>query len=73
MTDTACLQLQSLQCQLNANLLALRMANTTDSVIIQQNIANLRREINRLLFIVNFQMDGNVDKHRMPPPPVPKL
>ena len=65
-------QLRSLQMQLNNSLLALRTTNAADSVIIQQNINNLRRQINHLLFIVN-QMDGSVDTFRMPPPPTPKF
>ena len=61
------------QQQLNINLLALRTATGDEAEAIRDNIANLRRQINRLLFIVNFNMDGNVDKKRMPPPPNPKM
>ena len=65
-------KLRSLQDQLSRSLLALWTASAAEAVFIQENIANLQRQINRLLFIVN-QGDGFVDTHKMPPPPAPKL
>ena len=66
-------KLPSLQAELNANLMALRTASASKSVVIMDNITNLRRAINHLLFIVNFQLDGKSDRHMMPPPPNSKI
>ena len=66
-------ELWSLQAQLNSNLQSLMTANAANSVMIRQNIANLRRQINRLLYIMNFQMDAVADRRQMPPPPNPKI
>ena len=66
-------KLPSLQAELNATLMALRTASASECVVIMDNITNLRKAINRLLFIVNFQLDGKSDRHMMPPLPDPKI
>ena len=59
------------QQDLERNLLALRSANASDSVFIQHNINNLKKDIKRLLHVVN-QKDGSINTYKMPPPPTPK-
>ena len=66
MADAA--HLSWLQQNLNACLLVLQTANAGDAVIIRQNIYNLRREIDCLLNIINFQLDAHSDRKLMPPP-----
>ena len=65
-------QLLFLQSQLENALVALNTATPAQAVIIRQNIANLRRQIRRILHIVNFQVDGK-RRADMPPPPNRKL
>ena len=61
--------LRSLQQQLKTAKMALShvSATSTEYVGIADNINNLKRLINRFLFTMNFNLDGNVDKFKMPP------
>ena len=55
-----------IQQQINIEVARLNTANANDRIYINQNLSNLRRQLQRLTNYQNFQLDGVPG--RMPPP-----